>query len=75
MYIISCDEEFVDVSLIESGRDGVKANIVAALRSDTDEDLAHLVKLCKQANKGLAYKYVGKPSGTTCTIYIPCNEL
>lgn len=74
-YIVKCDEDLLDIDLLNSNKAEVRRNMKQSLRSNDDAEIAHFLKLCKMAHKGMAYRYVGDTSGKVCRIEISYSEL
>lgn len=74
-YITKCDEDLVDIDLLNSNKADAKNNVKQFLRSNNDAEMADFLKLCKMAHKGMAYLYVGDTSGKACRIEISYSEL
>ena len=73
-YVYDCDDEKFDVDQIEANMERSKADIKASLAIQHDT-MAVLLELLKESGIGIAYKYVGTPSGKTNFIYLESNEL
>lgn len=74
VYNVEIDENLYSIEALESCLTEVKENIVANL-DKTDPAIQAFLEACKQANKGIAYKYIGKVSGKSCMVKIPASEL
>lgn len=74
VYNVEIDENLYSVEAIESSLTEVKENIAAGLDKN-DPAIQLFLEACKQANKGIAYKYIGKISGKSCMVKIPISEL
>lgn len=75
VYNVVIDEDMYAVDNIKASKDEVKANIKEALGSGDDPTMKIFVRFCKNAGKGIAYKYVGNRSGESATVYIGVDEL
>lgn len=73
VYVCEMDEDLYDVASIGYARSEVKEALIEGLGEDWSTIL--MKKLCKAADKGIAYSYMGDQTGTTVTIYIEPNEL
>lgn len=74
MYNYECDEEILDMDLMEQNKYEVKQNIKKNLKS-ADADAVMFKQLCLKANKGLGYKFIGDRTGKTVFIRLSCQEL
>lgn len=74
MYNYECDEDVLDMDLMEQNKYEVKQNIKKNLKS-ADADAVMFKQLCLKANKGLGYKFIGDRTGKTVFIRITCQEL
>lgn len=74
VYNVEIDESLYSIEAIASSLTEVKENIVAEL-DKTDPAIQSFLEACKRANKGVAYKYIGKDSGKSCMVKIPASEL
>ncbi|MDE5849808.1 MAG: serine/threonine protein kinase [Muribaculaceae bacterium] len=75
VYIAECDEDVLDMDLLEENKREIKDVIKENLSSSADSDVRMLRNTCIKANKGIAYKYVGDTSGKSFTVRIPVSEL
>lgn len=74
MYNYECDEDVLDMDLMEQNKYEVKQNIKKNLKS-ADADAVMFKQLCLKANKGLGYKFIGDRTGKTVFIRLSCQEL
>ncbi|MCD8387421.1 MAG: hypothetical protein LUD17_11100 [Bacteroidales bacterium] len=72
MYQVECDENIVDMNKLEENKAQSKRDILNTLKA---ESYGEMKKVCKIANKGIAYTYVGDTSGQKVIIYISASEL
>lgn len=73
VYNYSVDENIVSIEAIEQNKRAVKANIKQLLLSN-DISMKQMVKICKEANTGIVYRYVGDVSGDVCIIKFSPSE-
>lgn len=71
-YIIECDEDVLDVSLLDSD---VTKDAIRETLQDSDSDIQYFINICVNAGKGIAYQYVGDESGHTSTVRFSKEEL
>ena len=74
MYNYECDEDVLDMDLMEQNKYEVKQNIKKNLKN-ADADAVMFKQLCLKANKGLGYKFIGDRTGKTVFIRLSCQEL
>lgn len=74
MYNYECDEDVLDMDLMEQNKYEVKQNIKRNLKN-ADADAVMFKQLCLKANKGLGYKFIGDRTGKTVFIRLSCQEL
>lgn len=72
MYNYECDEDVLDMDLMEQNKYEVKQNIKKNLKN---ADAVMFKQLCLKANKGLGYKFIGDRTGKTVFIRLSCQEL
>lgn len=70
----SIDENMVPIESIEQNEAAVKATLQEAIASP-DPMMKQMIKVCKNANTGLKYRYVGDISGSACVITFEPSEL
>ena len=76
IYDYDADESIISIDLLNQNIDQVKLNIVATLKqSFNDPSFSTFIKACKNANKGLGYRYIGNNSKKECLIIIELSEL
>jgi len=59
---------------IEENRESIKANLKQVL-SGSDPTIKQMVSVCKNADTGILYRYVGDISGNVCIIKFSPSEL
>lgn len=74
MYNYECDEDVLDMDLMEQNKYEVKQNIKKNLKK-ADADAVMFKQLCLKANKGFGYKFIGDRTGKTVFIRLSCQEL
>lgn len=74
MYNYECDEDVLDMDLMEQNKYEVMQNIKRNLKN-ADADAVMFKQLCLKANKGLGYKFIGDRTGKTVFIRLSCQEL
>lgn len=74
MYNYECDEDVLDMDLMEQNKYEVKQNIKKNLKN-ADADAVMFKQLCLKANKGLGYNFIGDRTGKTVFIRLSCQEL
>lgn len=74
VYNVVCDEEIYSIDVFNANKSQVKEEILNSFY-ENDPSIALFVKFCREADKGIAYKYIGDDSGNTCTIKISVSEL
>lgn len=73
VYRIVVDESVYSMDDIISNKEASKIAVKASL--ENDRATAAFVKFCVNAERGLAYKYVGNKSGKSCLIEFSVSEL
>lgn len=74
VYNVECDESSYSIAAIRSNKEQAKQEIKNSIDS-SDPTMAMFIKICKDAEKGIAYKYIGDTSEETCVIKISESEL
>lgn len=74
IYQAECDEDILDMKLLNQNKSNMKQAIKKNLKS-SDPEITMFRKTCIKANKGLGYKYVGDTSGQSVLIRFSCKEL
>lgn len=78
VYTISIDEDVLSdegIKLIEENKDVIKTDMLNSFRTDSDKDMTDFIKLCKEADAGIDFKFVGSRSKTSFTIKLDPDEL
>ena len=75
VYIAECDEDLIDVDVLNTMKATLKKEMRSIVVDDTDEDTQAFLQFCRKSHRGVAYKYVGSQSGKTCLVTIPYSEL
>lgn len=75
VYICSVDEDEYDIDMIRESKNEVKNAIKKDLLNPNDSDIQYTRRMCKKYHKGIAYRYVGRDSRDSYTIYISSKEL
>lgn len=74
VYNVECDEKSYSIAAIRSNCEQAKQGIKKSI-SPSDPVMAMFINVCKDAGKGIAYKYIGNTSGESCIIRISVSEL
>lgn len=74
VYNYSLDENSVSIEALKQNKTVLKANIKQTLFAP-DPIVKQMVDLCKEANIGLLYRYVGEVSGNVCVVKFAPSEL
>ena len=74
VYNVECDENSYSIAAIRSNKEQAKQGINNSI-DPSDPTMAMFIKICKDAEKGIAYKYIGDTSGDACIIKISVSEL
>ena len=74
VYNYSIDESSISMTSIEENRESIKANLKQTL-SGSDPTIKQMVSVCKNADTGILYRYVGDISGNVCIIKFSPSEL
>lgn len=75
VYTAVCDEELLDIDILNMNKNEVKNGIVSTITDKSDPEMAYVIKLCIKAHKGIEYKYIGDTSEKVCFVTIPYSEL
>ena len=73
-YYYTCDEQYYDIDKMNKNLPAYRNTVVSMINVDTDE-MTLLRKACKEAKVGIAYYYIGKPSGKIAKIQVSVSEL
>lgn len=71
-YVAECDEDIIDMSLISPNKSAVLNEL---RKNKSDPQIAQFLRLCVNAGKGVAYRYIGDTSGTKVSLFISNAEL
>lgn len=74
VYNYSLDEDVVTMDFIEQNNISIKSNLKQAL-STSDPTMKQMISVCKEANTGISYRYVGNTTGNVCVIKFRPSEL
>lgn len=74
VYNVECDESSYSIAAIRSNKEQVKQGIINSI-DPNDPTMAMFIKICKDAEKDIAYRYIGDNSGEACIIKINASEL
>lgn len=74
VYVASVDENNISVADLKANAAGVKQNVMQVINQG-DIAMNQFKNMCKNAHKGLSYKYVGDTSGEVCQIFIETSEM
>lgn len=74
VYNCSWDENSVSIEEIDANKDVLKTNIKQLLLSE-DPMTQELIKICKDANVCILYRYIGDTSGDVCLVKFSPEEL
>lgn len=77
VYTITCEESFTGpefISILNENKETMKEGIVQGLVNG-NSDQKKVVELCKEANIGLVFDFVGYPSGQKCSVNVPAQDL
>lgn len=74
VYGAKVDENLYSIDLLEENKAELKKSMMGELDS-SDEDVKEMLKLCKEANKGISYIFTGDQTGETCEVRINPSEL
>ena len=75
VYVNECDEKLISIDLLNERRALVKTSIQQEFSNKRDQVTQSQLKLMKECNVNLAYRYVGNTSGKTCEVVIGYDEL
>ena len=74
VYDAKVDESLYSIDLLKESKAELKKSIIEELGSG-DTDVKEMIKLCKEADKGIAYIYTGDQTDETCEVRIRPDEL
>ena len=75
VYNVDVDESMYSIKTLDSNKAQVKKNMIQEFNGNSDPTIKLFINFCKEANKGVAYKYIGNSSGKICMIKISYSEL
>lgn len=76
VYHYEADEDFISIDLLKANEDLVHQSLLDEAKAMKDDPTFKIfIKLCKQTDKGLAYRYIGNKTGNTAIILITADEL
>lgn len=78
VYVIEVmeDEDFIVSDFRDPDvNDVMKAMMLMDLQNDSDPDIKDLLRLCREANYNLVYRFIGMLSGTSADIVLRASEL
>lgn len=75
VYNVNVDETLYNIDNIKENAAQTKETIKSTLIDSSDKAVVHFINACKNAKKGVAYKYIGSTSGESYQINIPLYEL
>lgn len=75
MYIAECDEDLIDIDILNLNKKDVKEGITSTISDNSDPQIGYFVRLCIKAHKGIGFKYIGKESRKSCTVKVSYSEL
>ncbi len=74
IYDCSVDEDLISVEAIQESADEVKETLKQELSADEPASVM-FIQMCKNAGKGIGYRYIGNQSGEECLVTIETSEL
>lgn len=74
IYYVVCDEDVVDMDVLSQNKSKLR-RIIKKNLNNADENIREFKKMCKNANKGIGYKYVGDTSEKSFYIRFSSSEL
>lgn len=74
IYYVVCDEDVVDMDVLSQNKSKLR-RIIKKNLNNTDENIREFKRMCKNANKGIGYKYVGDTSEKSFYIRFSSSEL
>lgn len=74
IYYVVCDEDVVDMDVLSQNKSKLR-RIIKKNLNNADENIREFKRMCKNANKGIGYKYVGDTSEKSFTIRFSSSEL
>ena len=74
IYYVVCDEDVVDMDVLSQNKSKLR-RIIKKNLNNADENIREFKRMCKNANKGIGYKYVGDTSEKSFSIRFSSSEL
>lgn len=74
-YTCSVDEDLYSISDIRATQNEIKRNMKEYLFGTDNSNVNEFRSICKSNHKGAAFKYVGRKTGNSHTIYIKPSEI
>lgn len=74
VYNYSTDENSVSIEALEQNKAAIKAEIKQTL-SVQDPLTKRIISICKEANAGIVFRYVGNVTGKACIVKFSSSEL
>lgn len=77
VYLVKCNENEIDLDLIEQNKAELKANTVAQLKSEKSrsKDFASLLEYCQEKDYKVIYRYEGATSKKDVDIVVSPDEI
>lgn len=79
LYYVECDESIPSLSVLFGAsnvmKDLVKEAFIEEFKNNEDPNIALMIDLCKSANHGIGYCFVGNKSHKKLKIVVPAKEL
>ena len=75
IYYYKCDEDLLDIEQMQANIPLMQNLIVDELNNNNDPTFNMFKKMCKDANVGIGYYYVGDKSGKIAKVLIPVKDL
>lgn len=74
IYYVVCDEDVVDMDVLSQNKSKLR-RIIKKNLNNADENIREFKRICKNANKGIGYKYVGDTSEKSFSIRFSSSKL
>lgn len=74
IYYVVCDEDVIDMDVLSQNKSKLR-RIIKKNLNNADENIRKFKRMCKNANKGIGYKYVGDTSEKSFSIRFSSSEL
>lgn len=75
MYMAECDEDLIDMGVLESNLSSLKTELRSTFADNSDADIKQFLKICVKAGKGIGYTYVGDTTGKKVVVRFSNSEL